>query len=181
MSKFPNCPNNILYIFLFVLIQDPVKNHALYLSVTPLQSFKIQNSTFSFFSFWRRKWQPTAVFLPGQTHGQRSLVGYSPWGCKESDTTEQLRQTIIFFRFFITLAVLTSPGSCPSFIPQSERVCFTKINLNIFSKKTTQVMLCPCYCITSGDPKCHLVLFIIDDAKLVDFVQTTHPTFLKQP
>ena len=39
---------------------------------------------------WRRKWQPTPVFLPGESHGQRSLVGYSPRGCKESDTTEQL-------------------------------------------------------------------------------------------
>ena len=39
---------------------------------------------------WRRKWQPTPVFLPGKSHGQRSLVGYSPWGCKESYTTEQL-------------------------------------------------------------------------------------------
>ena len=38
----------------------------------------------------RRKWQPTPVFLPGEPHGQRSLVGYSPWGCKESDTTEWL-------------------------------------------------------------------------------------------
>ena len=38
----------------------------------------------------RRKWQPTPVFLPGKSHGQRNLVGYSPWGCKESDTTEQL-------------------------------------------------------------------------------------------
>ena len=37
---------------------------------------------------WRRKWQPTAVFLPGESHGQRSLVGYNPWGCKESDMTE---------------------------------------------------------------------------------------------
>ena len=31
---------------------------------------------------WRRKWQPTPVFLPGESHGQRSLAGYSPWGCK---------------------------------------------------------------------------------------------------
>ena len=37
---------------------------------------------------WRRAWQPTPVFFPGESHGQRSLVGYSPWGCKESDTTE---------------------------------------------------------------------------------------------
>ena len=37
---------------------------------------------------WRKKWQPTPVFFPRESHGQRSLVGYSPWGCKESDTTE---------------------------------------------------------------------------------------------
>ena len=36
----------------------------------------------------RRKWQPTPVFLPEKSHGQRSLVGYSPWGHKELDTTE---------------------------------------------------------------------------------------------
>ena len=39
---------------------------------------------------WRRKWQPTPVFLPGEVRGQRSLMGYSPWGRKESDTTERL-------------------------------------------------------------------------------------------
>ena len=38
----------------------------------------------------RRKWQPTPVFLPGKIHGQKSLTGYSPWSCPESDTTEQL-------------------------------------------------------------------------------------------
>ena len=39
---------------------------------------------------WRRKWQPTPVFLPGASHGQRSLVGYCSWGHKESDMTEWL-------------------------------------------------------------------------------------------
>ena len=39
---------------------------------------------------WRRKWQPTPVFLPGESHGWRSLIGYSPWGRKASDMTEQL-------------------------------------------------------------------------------------------
>ena len=42
---------------------------------------------------WRREWQPTPVFLPGESHGQRSLVGCSPWGCKEWDTTEQRTHT----------------------------------------------------------------------------------------
>ena len=44
-------------------------------------------------SFWRRKWQPTPVFLPGESHGRRGLVGYGLWGCKESDMTEQLTHT----------------------------------------------------------------------------------------
>ena len=39
---------------------------------------------------WRREWQLTPVFLPGEFHGQRSLACYSPWGCKELDMIEQL-------------------------------------------------------------------------------------------
>ena len=38
----------------------------------------------------RSKWQPIPVFFPGESHGLRSLVGYSPWGCKELDMTEPL-------------------------------------------------------------------------------------------
>ena len=37
---------------------------------------------------WNMKWQPTPVFLLGKSHRQRNLAGYSPWGHKESDTTE---------------------------------------------------------------------------------------------
>ena len=39
---------------------------------------------------WRRARQPTPVFLPGESHGQSSMVGYSPWRCKELDKTEGL-------------------------------------------------------------------------------------------
>ena len=42
---------------------------------------------------WRRAWQPTPVFLPGESHGQRSLAGYSTWGHRESDTTEATEHT----------------------------------------------------------------------------------------
>ena len=42
---------------------------------------------------WRRKWQPTPVFLPGKSHGQRRLAGHSPWGCKQSDMTWRLNTT----------------------------------------------------------------------------------------
>ena len=42
---------------------------------------------------WRRAWQPASVFLPGESHGQRSLEGYSPQGCKELNTTEATQHT----------------------------------------------------------------------------------------
>ena len=42
---------------------------------------------------WRREWQPTPVFLLGESHGERSLAGYSSWGCKELDTTENTVHT----------------------------------------------------------------------------------------
>ena len=64
----------------------------------------------------RRKWQPTPVLLPGKYHGQRSLVGYSPWGRKESDTTERLHFTFpstMYARCSTSLAtfVVVSPFS----------------------------------------------------------------------
>ena len=43
---------------------------------------------------WKRAQQPTPGFLPGEPHGQRSLVGYSPWGCKELDTTKIMQHEI---------------------------------------------------------------------------------------
>ena len=45
---------------------------------------------------WKRKWQSTPVFLPGNSHGRRSLAGYSPWGHKESDTTEHACRRVIY-------------------------------------------------------------------------------------
>ena len=45
---------------------------------------------------WRTKWLSTPVFLPGEFHGQRNLVGYSPWGLKESDMTKQLILSHLF-------------------------------------------------------------------------------------
>ena len=47
---------------------------------------------------WRRNWWPTPVFLPGKSHGQRRLAGYSTWGHKESDTTERLTLSILHTR-----------------------------------------------------------------------------------
>ena len=68
---------------------------------------------------WRRKLQPTPVFLPGEFHGQKSLVGYSPWGRKESDRTERLstctQQTLMLKMFVNVYAFIFStwyPKSC---------------------------------------------------------------------
>ena len=63
---------------------------------------------------WRRKWQPTAVFLPGECHGQKSLAGYSPWSHKELATTEHththththtvfMKCFLLILRFFVSL------------------------------------------------------------------------------
>ena len=58
---------------------------------------------------WGRKWQPTPVFLLGKPHERRSLVGYSPWGPKESDMTEQLH---FHFPFSLTqLQALARPSA----------------------------------------------------------------------
>ena len=52
---------------------------------------------------WRRKWQPTPVFLPRKSHRQRSLAGYSPWSCKESNTTEHTRMLFILILLFYVI------------------------------------------------------------------------------
>ena len=52
---------------------------------------------------WRRKWQPTPVLLPRKFHGQRNLVGYSPWGSKESEKTERLHSSFIDPSLWLTL------------------------------------------------------------------------------
>ena len=57
---------------------------------------------------WRRKWQPTPVLLPGNFHGWRSLVGYSPWGRKELHTTEQLH--FLTFPFFLMVFPVVTYG-----------------------------------------------------------------------
>ena len=53
---------------------------------------------------WRREWLPTPIFLPGEFHGQRSLGGFSSWGCKESDMTEWL--TLSHFFAFISQQII---------------------------------------------------------------------------
>ena len=61
---------------------------------------------------WRRQWHPTAVLLPGNSHGWRSLIGCSPWGCEESDMTEQLH-----FHFSLLCIGEENGNPLPAFLP----------------------------------------------------------------
>ena len=55
------------------------------------QHLNYQRTFTTYYSIqWRRQWHPTPLLLPGESHGRRSLVGCSQWGCEESDTTERL-------------------------------------------------------------------------------------------
>ena len=63
----------------------PKKTHIFSLSIL-IFAFPIYASVRTL--IWRRKWQPTPVFLPGESQGRRSLVGCRLWGCTESDTAE---------------------------------------------------------------------------------------------
>ena len=66
-------------------------------------------------SSWRRKWQHTPVFLPGKSHGQRNLEGYSAWGPKESDMTEHKHS-------FLLLIIIS--------VSQLFMVCFPSLSRN---------------------------------------------------
>ena len=67
---------------------------------------------------WRRKWQPAPVLLPVESHGQRSLAGYSSWDRKESDTAERLLLSFTFlimlkFQWLNMIKVCLSLSHCP--------------------------------------------------------------------
>ena len=80
---------------------------------------------------WRREWQPTPVFLPGESHGQRNLVGHRPWSHKELDPTEWL--TLSFWlKEAGTLLDILKGIQCPAF-----RAAFT-FWLNIKRAKQTR-------------------------------------------
>ena len=74
-------------------LENPMDGGAWWAAVHEVTGSRTQLSDFTFtFTHWRRKWQPTPVFQPGESPGWGSLVGYHLWGRTESDTTEATQQ-----------------------------------------------------------------------------------------
>ena len=91
-------------------------------------------------TYWRREWQPTPVVLPGESHGRRSLVGYSPRGCKESDMTERLN-----FHLHITITgIYIQPYRHNFFIIVSLNHMYID---NLLTTLNCLSWLCVCVCV----------------------------------
>ena len=65
---------------------------------------------------WRRKWQPTPVFLPGEFHGQRGLEGYSPWGHKQLNMTERLNNITNYYKILAIYLRFVFNSLCPELV-----------------------------------------------------------------
>ena len=124
---------------------------------------------------WRREWQPTPEFLPGEFRGQRSLAGYSPCGCKESDTTEQL--SFRFSRSYIPVNL--DPSVQFSTVAQS---CLTipwiaarQASLSITNSRSSLKLMS----IESVMPSSHLILcrpllLLLQHQSLFQWVNSSH-------
>ena len=82
-----------MYILFQILFPSRLLQDIEYNSVLYSRSLLVIYFLFSRVCIWRGEWQPTPVFLPGESHGPRSLVGLQSMGRKESDTTERLTHT----------------------------------------------------------------------------------------
>ena len=94
--------------------------------------------------YWRRQWHPTPVLLAGKSHGRRNLVGYSPWGCKESDTTERLHFTSLCCTWRSLLCVLSCTTS------RGKAINHLHLHMKLYSKSFLPIgfprqhkILCP--------------------------------------
>ena len=109
-TKFPKVFFFQIYkLFMFCpiyLVTFPVFFHSVPFPIHPLSwspHVCIHNIYTCYYThLWRRKWQPTPAFLPGESRGQRSLAGCSPWGHKKSDMTEQLSTYVSTYYYFLS-------------------------------------------------------------------------------
>ena len=84
-----NKTKKLTYQLLTSSLENPMEGGAWWAAIHGVAKSGAKLSDFTFtFMHWRRKWQPTPVFLPGESQGQRSLIGCRLWSLTESDTTE---------------------------------------------------------------------------------------------
>ena len=107
---------------------------------------------------WIREWQPTPVFLPGEFHLQRSLVGFSPWSHKESDMTEQL--TLAHLLIFAQLSALSS-FQCAGFSSVARGLSALRhVGSSFPTRDQTHIPALEGGLVTTGPPGRSLPLFI---------------------
>ena len=90
-QKLKSSPRSTIFLYpafcqthIYIYMNDYIHNHSIMYILNLNIGFRCWYSP-----LWRRQWHPTPVLLPGKSHGWRSLVGCSPWGLEESDTTER--------------------------------------------------------------------------------------------
>ena len=128
-TSFPKPTHNLLNLSnatLFLQLHKPKSwaSFLIHLFLLSPQSNPSANAIGSTFKLYGREWQPTPIFLPGESHGQRSLAGFSPWGHKELDVTVWLtfstRSNSIWNLITSHLLHLYHPGlSCHPFYPRT--------------------------------------------------------------
>ena len=120
--KLMNLMKPDAYNFILIKVSQQVKNR--------LQCRRHKFNPWVWKIPWRRKWQPTPVFLPGEFYGQRNLAGYSPWSCKESDTTQWLTHYQEKMRRWIPTLVFMWESQMPN-----------PINVTLFVPNSLQCLL----------------------------------------
>ena len=94
------------------------------------------------FMHWRRKWQPTPAFLPGESQGQGSLVGCRLWGCTESDTTEATQQQQQHSWFTLLYVEINTPlWSSYTLLKKNKTDCWLLYNTHIPQREGIYVLI----------------------------------------
>ena len=141
---------------------------------------------------WRRKWQPTPVFLPGESHGQRSLVGCSPWGRTESDTTEatwqQLGSSSDVSKKWLPAVCPSKSGPCFLHLPIPRAQTKTGVQQVLSQSVSSVAQLCltlcdPVDCSTPGLPAHHQIPESTQTHvhRVGDAIQPSHPLSSPSP
>ena len=124
---------------------------------------------------WIRKWQPTPVLLPGNSHGQRSLVGNSPWGRKELDMTEQLNNNSLLIVWIPAISQVSIPSPSLHFLGDPHSLFLQKSSESPFTiwlrvtsslEASLDTLVPPLsthlhrtYCSSPWEPLCHKIIY----------------------